>query len=39
MDKLKISRASLRDQAGSDLVKAERESDNKDIFNCLILWQ
>jgi len=38
MDKLKISRAPLQDREKCDFISAERESDTKEIFSCLIQW-
>lgn len=38
MDELVISRASLSENESSDFIKAIRESDDKEIFNCLIQW-
>ncbi|MBB6480386.1 acyl-[acyl-carrier-protein] thioesterase [Spirochaeta isovalerica] len=39
MDELEISRAPLPDAKNSDIVNAMRESDGKEIFNCLIEWK
>ncbi|MBN2658515.1 MAG: hypothetical protein JXR86_15755 [Spirochaetales bacterium] len=39
MDKLKISRTSLSNRSSCDIVKAERESDAKEIFSCLVEWK
>ena len=38
MDELTISRSSLTEKTNSDFLKAVRNSDSKDIFNCLVEW-
>jgi len=39
MDELTISRSSLTEESDSDILKAVRDSDSKDIFSCLINWK
>lgn len=38
MDELTINRSSLSDKENSDFLRAVRDSDSRDIFNCLIEW-
>jgi acyl-ACP thioesterase len=38
MDELSIYRSSLSDKKNCDFLKAVRDSDSREIFNCLIEW-
>jgi len=38
MDELIITRSKLTEQTNCDLLKAVRDSDSREIFNCLIKW-
>lgn len=39
MDELTISRSKLTEKTNHDFIKAVRNSDSKDIFNCLLEWK
>lgn len=38
MDELSINRSKLKERANCDFLKAIRENDSREIFNCLIEW-
>ncbi len=39
MDELNISRSPLAEQTNTDLIKAMRIDDSKEIFNCILEWK